>query len=484
MTLGEIIAAGRGVACAPWPRHVLSTALWSAFVDVLADEPLELVALWADTVQVHALFAGPLLLSTPVAEGGYIALSPLRPVAAAFERMILDLWGHIAIGGVDGRPWLDHGVWEMARPMSLRPVASTAAAEPVLRPGAEGLHQVPLGPIRSGLEEPVHWRLHAAGEAVRQAEARLGYAHKGSLVMMRGKSPRIAARFAARLAGDATVAHSVAFARAAEAAMTIEAPSRAQALRGVMAELERAAVHLDTLAGLSAAAGFALGASLFGQRRETLLRAAEAAFGHRLMMDAVVPGGVAMDIASEGVAAILAALTGLAGLDALYRGPMAERLARLGRADAAAFAPGGVAGRAAGRPDDSRVDPGYPPYETARFSVPVLAAGDADARAQIRLAEIAESVGLLRRLLTSLPSGPVSMVLPSSGGEGLGVAESPRGAVWHWLRLDGGMIAAAFAADPGWRLLPLAELALADGGVGDMDLILGSFAVSASAVDL
>jgi Ni,Fe-hydrogenase III large subunit len=66
----------------------------------------------------------------------------------------------------------------------------------------------------------------------------------------------------------------------------------------------------------------------------------------------------------------------------------------------------------------------------------------------------------------------------------LGVAESPLGDVWHWLRLDGGMIAAAFAADPGWRLFPLAELALVGDGVGDTDLILRSFAASASAVDL
>ncbi len=484
MTITAIIEAGRIVACAPWPRHLLSTVQWSALVDALADEPLELVALWADTVQVHALFAGPLLVSTPVAEGGYIALSPLRPAAAGFERMILDLWGHIAIGGVDGRPWLDHGVWGMTHPMALRPGAGQGATEPVLRPGPEGLHQLPLGPIRPGLEEPVHWRLHVNGEAVRQAEARLGYAHKGSLVLMRGKSPRIAARFAARLAGDATVAHSVAFARAAEAAMAIEAPPRAQALRGVMAELERAAVHLDTLAGLSAAAGFGLGASLFGQRREALLRAAEAAFGHRLMMDGVVPGGVAVDLTPAGGAAILAALRGLAGLGALYRGPLADRLAGLGRAAVADLAPGGVAGRAAGRPGDARVSPGYQPYDRARFTVPVLAAGDADARAQTRVAEIAESAGLLEQLLGDLPPGPVSVALPSSGGEGLGVAEGPLGDVWHWLRLDGGMIAAAFAADPGWRLFPLAELALVGDGVGDTDLILRSFAASASAVDL
>ena len=208
------------------------------------------------------------------------------------------------------------------------------------------------------------------------------------------------------------------------------------------------------------------------------------AFGHRLMMDGVVPGGVATDLAGSGHAAILAALAGLGEMAPLYRGPLAERLAGLGRSDGEGLAPSGVVGRAAGRPGDARVTPGYPPYDTMAFGVPVRSAGDVDARAQIRLAEIAESAGLLQRLLASLPPGPHSVYLPSSGGEGLGVAESPRGDVWHWLRLDGGMIAAAFAADPGWRLLPMAEQALAKGGVGDTDLILRSFAISASAVDL
>ena len=482
MSILGLIQEGRVVACAPWPRTVLTTEQWTAMAAALGEQPLDLIALWADTVQVHALFAGPLLVSTRVNEGVYPALSPWRPAAAGFERMVQDLWGHTAAGGLDQRPWLDHGVWDAGRPMSIRPVASAGTSEPVLRPGAEGLHQIPLGPIRPGIGEPAHWRLHAAGESVRQAEVRLGYAHKGCLVLMRGKSPRIAARFAARLAGDATVAHSIAFARAAEAALGILAPGRAAMLRGVMAELERAAVHLDSLAGLCGAAGSALGAALYGRHREALLRAAEAAFGHRLMMDAVVPGGVATDLEPEGAAAILAAMDGLAGLS--LDGGMAERLEGLGRADVEALAPGGVAGRAAGRPGDARVAPGYPPYDRVSPVVAGRTAGDAEARALVRLAEIAEAASLVRRLLGELPVGAISVALPAVSGEGLGVAESARGDVWHWLRLDSGMIAAAFAADAGWRLAPLVEAALADGAVGDVDLILRSFDFSPSGVDL
>ncbi len=74
--------------------------------------------------------------------------------------------------------------------------------------------------------------------------------------------------------------------------------------------------------------------------------------------------------------------------------------------------------------------------------------------------------------------------MPATSGEGLGVAESARGDVWHWLRLDAGMIATAFAADASWRLWPLMELAARDGGVADFPAIARSFAGSCSGVDL
>ena len=73
---------------------------------------------------------------------------------------------------------------------------------------------LPVGPIWGQLDEAAHLRLILDGSAIRRAEALLGFTHKGTLTLMRGKSPRAAARFAARLSADATVAHSVAFAQA------------------------------------------------------------------------------------------------------------------------------------------------------------------------------------------------------------------------------------------------------------------------------
>lgn len=282
----------------------------------MAGEPgRTLLALWADTTQVYALLRDPggevVFASTEVVEGAYPALSPAYPLAAWFERMVRDLWGHLATGGVDSRPWLDHSRWPHTAPLALRPGLPGGAAEPpeFLSAGDEALDQVPLGPVRCGIAPAAHLRLSVRGETIVRAEARLGYTHKGTLALIRGKSPRAAARFAARLAGEATVAHSIAFARATEAALATEVPPRAAALRELMAQVERVARLLDTRAVAAVAEGLPMRATEAAKRLEIIRCAADAAFGHRLMMDCVIPGGIAADIAPGGLEAIRSAMS-------------------------------------------------------------------------------------------------------------------------------------------------------------------------------
>jgi Ni,Fe-hydrogenase III large subunit len=224
-----------------------------------------------------------------------------------------------------------------------------------------------------------------------------------------------------------------------------------------------------------------------------MLRAAAAAFGHRLMMDCVIPGGVAADIAPGGQEAILRALAALeAELPNLVRvyddyASLVDRVVGTGAVSpalAAGFAAGGYVGRAAGRDFDVRRTPGYPPYDQLAFSVPVLGEGDVDARVRIRISEIRESVALVRALLAALPEGAVFVPLPMTSGEGIGWAEGFRGDVWHWLRLEGGMITACFPRDPSWLQWPLLESAIRDNIVADFPLCNKSFNCSYSGVDL
>ena len=480
MSSADIIRASPSVACRPWPRYVLPSDQWMA----LSADGLALHALWADTEAVYALFtsaAGQVLLaSTAVREGAYPALSPRFAAATLMERMVHDLWGHRAQGGLDERPWLDHGRWSVAHPLAARHGPTRGVTDYAFRPAGE-LMQIPVGPVVGTPAEPSHLRIHAEGEVAASVELRLGYAHKGSLLLMRGKSPRAAARFAARLSADATVAHSVAFARAAEAALQVEAPPRAVMLRGVMAEVERIATHLGDLAA-ACAAGPRLAGRL-GWHREQMLRAAHAAFGHRLMMDCIVPGGLAADILPNGAALVRTAVDELAvEMPALVPTGIGDGVGRVPAAAVTAFSPPGVVGRASGSVVDARQSPGYPPYPAA--TPPTLPTGDVAARLHVRLQEIAVSLKLVRDWLGSLPQGAVSQALPNASGEGLAVAESPRGAAWHWLRLDAGLIASVFAADPSWRLLPVQEAASAGALLDELPLIDQSFASARSGMDL
>jgi Ni,Fe-hydrogenase III large subunit len=471
MTAAAHIRAGQALPMRPWPRYLLSSEGWRAMVAALAEQGgPAFLGLWADAAQVHALFMDdlPLLASAPVEAGLYAAPSAHRPGSARFERMVADLWGHAAAHGADSRPMLDHGHWPVLHPLSPRALPYAGTPEPpefLAVPGA-GQHTLRSGPVGSGVGAPVHLHVTAAGNRAVRLEARTGYGHRGCQALLPGPLPA-GARLAARLNGEATVAHSTAFAHAAEAALGVEAPPRARALRGVMQELERTAIHLAVLTSVCAAAGDRAAALRAGSVREGLLRASAAAFGHRLLMDAVVPGGVAADLAPGGDAAILGALDAVAAQD-LMPSAVLDRLAGIGRAGRVQRAAGPAGGVNFGRPTAA--------------AAPVNA--DAVARVRARMHDLPRSAALLRRALDLLPPGPLIAALPAGGGEGLGTVDGPHGAVWHWLRLDGGSVADGFALDPAWLHLALAEDACAGAELADVPLILASVAAAVPGMDL
>ena len=494
MTLRATIESGQRMGCTPWPRFLLDQRRWSA----LAPTPgFALLGLWGEPGFAHAAFLDEarlevLLASVPAEEGRIPALSPLWPSAALFERALTDLWGIAAEGGTDQRPFLDHGRWPLLAPLSARPAAQAPDALPMefLPVAGEGVHIIPVGPIHAGVIEPGHFRFHVQGEIIVRLEARLGYVHKGTLSLMQGKPPRAAARFAARLSGDTTVAHSLAFARAAEAALGVEAPPRAQVLRAAMLELERLHNHLNDLGFIANDAAFAAIHARCGWLREGLLRAQREAFGHRLMMDRVLPGGVSQDLTPEGAAALLAALGAieaeLPAILALYEGhaSLQDRVLGTGIMEpwlVAGFAPGGVVGRAAGRAFDARLLTG----ELTPGAVATQPGADVDARWRQRHAEALQSLAFLRDILPRLPEGELTVQLPPRGGEGMALVEGFRGECLAWLRLDGaGGIEACMLRDPSWLHWPLLEAAVIGNIVADFPLINKSINGSYSGVDL
>lgn len=494
MTLRATIESGQRTGCTPWPRFLLDQRRWTALTPAPG---YALLGLWGEAGFAHAAFLDEtrmevLLASVPAEEGRIPALSPLWPSAALFERTLTDLWGIAVEGGTDQRPFLDHGRWPLLAPLSARPAAQVPNATPMefLPVAGEGIHIIPVGPIHAGVIEPGHFRFHVQGEIIVRLEARLGYVHKGTLSLMQGKPPRAAARFAARLSGDTTVAHSLAFARAAEAAFGVEPPPRALALRAAMLELERLHNHLNDLGFIANDAAFAAIHARCGWLREGLLRAQREALGHRLMMDRVLPGGVAQDLTPEGMVALQAALGAieaeLPALLALYEGhaSLQDRVLGTGIMEpwlVSAFAPGGVVGRAAGRAFDARLLTG----ELAPEAVVTQAGADVDARWRQRHGEARQSIAFLREVLQRLPEGELTVQLPPRGGEGIALVEGFRGECLAWMRLDGaGGIEACMLRDPSWLHWPLLEAAVIGNIVADFPLINKSINGSYSGVDL
>ena len=300
--LSDLLAAGDPIeAHRPWPRLSVSEAGWQAAVERLASGRATMLGLFGEPQMVHLALleeaSGEIAVLSLACVSRFPTVSRDHLPALRLERTIFDLFGLAAEDALDERPWLDHGVWGVQGPLSARP-RRPAAPEPYVFLPVEGesLHQIPVGPVHAGIIEPGHFRFSASGETVVRLEERLGYVHKGIEGLIAGADLLRAARLAGRASGDSTVAYALAFARAVEAATAIEAPPRAVWLRALMAELERIANHLGDIGAICNDAAFALMHAHCGVLRELVLRAADSCFGHRLMMDRIVPGGVASDL--------------------------------------------------------------------------------------------------------------------------------------------------------------------------------------------
>jgi len=504
-SLREIAAQGRRIeAHRPWPRVVVTEDGWRAAVSELAAGRATLLGLWGESgtpglVHLAAMTRNGADIAVVTLEcplQTFPSVGALHPPAIRLERAIHSLYGLEPVGASDARPWLDLGFWDVEFPLGTRlPAVDPRPAYDFLPVEGESLHRIPVGPVHAGIIEPGHFRFTCSGETVVRLEQRLGYAHKGIEGLMAGADIERAARLAARTSGDSTVAYGIAFAHAVEAALDVEVPVRARYLRALMAELERLANHFGDIGAICNDASFAIMHAHCGILREQVLRAADACFGHRLMMDCVVPGGVATDLRADGPPILQAALKMFRQrfplLVQLYdnTASLQDRTASTGivRSDyAETFGAPGFVGRASGRDFDARKALPYAPYDELHFTVPVLTAGDVNARVWIRIHEVEQSLALIEQIIARLPGGPAVTAIDRRGstGEGLGFAEGFRGDVLAAARIEDGRVIRCHLRDPSWFQWPLLEAAIEGNIVADFPLCNKSFNCSYSGHDI
>jgi len=497
---GRVIDAHR-----PWPRAEVQADAWTDAASRLQRGILTLIGLWGEPRTVHMALADAhepsriQVLSLDCPNGSYPSVGQAHPPAVRLERALGDLFPLVPIGLPDTRPWLDHGKWGAPGPFgSSRQEAASRGDYEFMPVAGENIHQLPVGPVHAGVIEPGHFRISADGDTIVRLEERLGYTHKGVESLMQGADLIRAARLACRASGDSTVAYGLAFARAVESALGWEPPPRAVWLRALMAELERLANHLGDVGAICNDGGFAIMHAHCSVLREQVLRATLASFGHRLMMDRVVPGGVVADLdaaGSERIGALVSDIRHRFGrLVELYDNTASLQDRTVGTgvlqpAYAAQFGAGGYIGRASNRRCDARRWPGYAPYGALDFEIPVLDKGDVNARLWIRIREVEQSLRLVEQILAGLPAGVIQTARPCPKGqaapEGMAIVEGFRGDILAWIRISAaGRVERCHLRDPSWFQWPLLEAAIENNIVADFPICNKSFNCAYSGHDL
>ena len=485
----ELVGVRRRSASVLAPAQVLAVDPedWARAGAVAAAFGCRWAAFWADlqgdTLLVRsALEKGGchLVLETrvPLTSPRLASLTPQFPAADRPERHAHDLLGLELVDHPQPHRWTRPQAWPETRyplrpddfPPSEKPPGATPPDPdyPFARVDGSGVFEIPVGPVHAGIIEPGHFRFHAVGEEVLRLEERLGYVHKGIEKLAVGRDAEGLARLAGRVSGDSTVAHTWAACQALERAVGCAVPPRALHLRALLAERERVANHLGDIGAICNDVAFAFALAQLGRLREVWQRRNHQCFGHRMLMDVVVPGGVRGDIGVGGQGNLRADHRSLREevevlFDLLEDNPsLMDRLVTTGRLDpetAGRMGAVGYVGRASGQAFDARRDSPYPPYDGLEVRVPVFSEGDVAARMRVRMEEVRVSLDLMDELLETLPPGATRAPWPvGAGGEGLGVVEGWRGEVLTYVRLDGaGRVARFFPRDPSWLTWPALE---------------------------
>jgi len=316
-----------------------------------------------------------------------------------------------------------------------------------------------MGPQHPSTHGVLHLTLHLRGETVVKAIPGIGYLHRGVEKLSEHLAYEQLAPVFERDDYLGPTANSLGYCVAVERLAGIEVPRRAAWLRTLVAELQRIASHLVWLGTLGLDLGGALGGgtTLYMycfREREKLMDFMEALTGTRFHTNYNLIGGARYDIDAETAArarklademeACVDELRSMTSGTGIFRGRM-RGVGVIPTDLALAIGVTGPVLRGSGVGFDVRRAFPYDAYDELSFDVPVRTECDAEARFEIRMAEILESAKLVRQIVDGLPEGPIFGRKPLKNpkatrvkeGELYAAVESPRGELGFYLVADG-----------------------------------------------
>jgi len=273
-----------------------------------------------------------------------------------------------------------------------------------------------MGPQHPSTHGVLRLLLELDGEIVVNCIPDIGFLHTGIEKNMEAKTYQKSEVMTDRLDYLNTVGNTLAYSLAVEKLLELDVPPRAQAIRVILAELQRIASHLVWIASSSLDLA-AMSVFLYAFReREMVMDILELCSGQRMMTTYIRPGGLWRDVPVEFEAAVRDFLEVMpARVDQyealLTRNPLfLDRTLQIGvltRENALQYGVTGPMLRAAGVDWDLRKTRPYSGYEQYEFQVPTRPEGDVYARYLVRVQEMREALKIIVQALDKLPLGPV-----------------------------------------------------------------------------
>jgi ech hydrogenase subunit E len=308
---------------------------------------------------------------------------------------------------------------------------------------------VPIGPQHPALKEPGHFEFTVDGETVTAATVRLGYVHRGIEKATEARNWTQNLYLLERICGICSHTHALCYSLGVEALAEVTAPPRAQAIRSLVAELERVHSHLLWLGVAAHEAGFDTLFMYSWRDRETIMDVLEGLTGNRVNYSANVLGGVKFDVDEKQTDTIRRGVDFLEERTHHYLkvvttdNTFVQRTRGVGTLTKEQAIDIGVIGpmaRASGILRDVRVDAPYAAYAQFPVNAVVETAGDLEARFVVRLKELFESYRLIREILEKMPTGDLTVRMPRKvkEGETISRVEAPRGEAFYFIKSSGG----------------------------------------------
>ncbi len=279
-----------------------------------------------------------------------------------------------------------------------------------------------MGPQHPSTHGVLRVMLELDGEVVVKAESVIGYLHTGIEKSMEAKTYSQGITLTDRVDYLAPLSNNLGYCLAVEKILGLEIPKRAQYIRVLLAELTRVASHLVWL-GTHAIDLGAMTVFLYSFReREEILKIFEYLSGQRMMTSYFRVGGLALEPPPDWLERVQRVIDYLPAHIDEYETLLTKNKIWLARTvnvgkmsanDAIAMGCTGPLLRASGVPYDVRKAFPYSSYEEFDFNVQTQTAGDCYARYQVRVAEIRESLKIVKQAMAKIPAdGPFRAELP------------------------------------------------------------------------